>query len=124
VGNRCSIGTGSVVFWTDYTGDVTSLQFDIFYGASGGSFTGIGHGVACESLVTGTGRFNDDDPLGILSVGLTSEQGFRASGDLFRCAFELPADSPDARLLVRTREAIAPDWTFVEPMPALGYRVE
>jgi len=128
VGSRCSIGTGSIVFWTDYAGDFGSLQLDVFYQASGGSFLGIGHGVACENLAVADdgveARFNDDDRLGILSVGLTSETGFHGPGDLFRCTFELPADSPDPRLMVRMREAIAPDWTFIAAASTLGYRLE
>jgi len=135
VGERCTLGTGNVVFWIDYEGGISALQVRIDYRATGGSFVGNGADVECQSLAasvdddwsddsTGFASFNDDEHEGVLHVAMISLLGFSGPLDLFRCAFEMPEDRGGMGFTIETIDASSPDLTPISPMPLLGYRME
>ncbi len=145
VGARCSIGTGNIVFWMDYVGELGSLQVEIDYGGTGGDFVGSASSVACEPVLEGVEIpgptnpdpeappppdaagwmvFNDVEADRTLIMAMISAYGFAGPIDLFRCAFELPQDRHDARFEIRTVDAADPDFNNVAPQPLLGYRLE
>jgi hypothetical protein len=137
VGDRCTLGSGNVIFWIDYEGEIGALQVQIHYLASGGSFTGAGADVACELLAQGVNdpgewdddsvafsTFNDDEHEGILNAAMVSLAGFSGPMDLFRCAFEMPEDRGGMGFTIETVDASDVDLAPIIPLPLLGYRME
>jgi len=128
VGERCSLGTGWIVFWTDWVGVLGALQLDVEYGHTGGQFRGHGNQVICESLLASMGSgaiptvFNDVDDAGVLRMGMVSIDGFAGPTDLVRCWFDLPEGVEGVNLVVRTVDA-----STVDPTPVfdifVGYRL-
>jgi cysteine-rich repeat protein len=127
VGDRCTLGTGNVIFWIDYEGDLGALQVRIDYAVTGGSFAGSAGDVAC-STVEGTGvefaAFNDDEHEGALRAAMISSLGFKGPADLFRCAFELPEDRGGMGFVIEIEDASTPEFERPDPLPLLGYRME
>ena len=127
VGERCSIGSGTIVFWIDDPREIAALQLAIDYKATGGDFTGSGSSVACESLLAepefGT-AFNDDDDAKVLRAGIINVQPFTGPLDLFRCRFELPQERTGVHFAIRIEDATDEDFEALEPPPLLGYRLE
>jgi hypothetical protein len=139
VGERCSIGTGDIVFWMQDPREIGSLQFAIDYSETGGSFAGLADQVECVPLIKSAVvdpnqpdappdgalvSFNNNAEKQILSVGIISLEGFEAVVDLFRCKFELPSDRTNVRFHIHTEDATDPNLVPLEPLPQLGYRVE
>jgi hypothetical protein len=144
VGDRCSIGTGNIVFWIDYTGNIGSLQIEVDYSETGGDFVGSGGTVACVPLLEGvvlpdpyadpndplpgTGdafaAFNDAEAERLLHAAFISAPGFAGPVDLFRCAFVMPEDRQTARFQIKTVDAADPEFNDLAPFPLLGYRLE
>ncbi len=141
VGDRCSIGTGNIVFWIDYVGDIGALQVEAGYGGTGGEFVGSADEVDCEPLLEGlvvsevpddySGggidafvTFNDAEDTRTLHAAMVSLPGFSGPMDLFRCAFVLPADRQSARFELKTVDAADTELAPISPMPLFGYRLE
>lgn len=127
VGEHCSIGTGSIVFWIDETRPVGSFQLDIDYEETGGSFVGSGSDVHCTALVGPPellAAFNDHDTTRVLTAGLIAVEGFGGRMDLFRCEFEMPEERAGVRFHIRVVDATSPDFESLVPLPLVGYRVE
>jgi cysteine-rich repeat protein len=139
VGARCSIGTGNVVFWIDYAGEIGALQIEVDYSKTGGSFVGSAGAVACEPVAPGIDHsapgdenpsamgfaaFNDDEEQKLLKFAMVSAFGFSGPMDLFRCAFVLPEGREGVRLVVRPVDATSPEFDAIVPPPMFGYRLE
>jgi cysteine-rich repeat protein len=125
VGDRCSIGSGTIVFWMEDPREFAALQLEVEYGSTGGDFVGSGDGVQCESLVHVFNTvFNDDEEFEMLRVGFITLDSFEGPADIFRCEFELPEERENARFVVRTVDASDPELNPLVPFPTFGYRVE
>lgn len=127
VGDRCTLGTGNVIFWIDHEGDLGALQARIDYAATGGSFVGSAGEVAC-SVIDGSGiqfsAFNDDEHEGVLHAAMISALGFHGPADLFRCAFEMPEDRGGIGFTIEIVDVSTPEFDRPETIPLLGYRME
>ncbi|HYC55624.1 MAG TPA: DUF4215 domain-containing protein [Candidatus Binatia bacterium] len=127
VGDRCSIGTGTIVFWMQETRPLAALQLEIEYGSTGGDFLGTNGDVACRSLVAQgdvISAFNDNEEARMLGVGLVSLAEFSGIVDLFQCEFEMPEERDGVRFLVRVVDVSDANFEPLDPPPLLGYRVE
>ncbi|MFN2426938.1 MAG: DUF4215 domain-containing protein [Candidatus Binatia bacterium] len=128
VGDACSIGTGTIVFWIEETREIGAFQVAIDYSSTGGSFAGTGADVACVSTLDADGlfqaAFNDMDSTSLLRAGLVALDGFSGRVELFKCEFEMPDEMPDARLAVTIEDATDPNGNALDPIPLVGYRVE
>jgi hypothetical protein len=143
VGERCSIGTGPIVFWINPSPPIGALGFEVDYASTGGAFVGAGADVECEMLfdesviadwpddgsepaepVTAFGSAHDDDDAGLLGVALVSLHGFSGPLDLMRCNFVLPDGVDDARFAIHVFDASDPQLSPVVPPPSIGYRLE
>jgi hypothetical protein len=125
VGDRCSIGSGTIVFWMEDPREFAALQLEVEYGSTGGDFVGSGDGVQCESLVHVFNTvFNDNEEFEMLRVGFITLDSFEGPADIFRCEFELPEERENARFVVRTVDASDPELNPLVPFPTFGYRVE
>ncbi|MFN2378197.1 MAG: DUF4215 domain-containing protein [Candidatus Binatia bacterium] len=138
VGERCSIGTGSIVFWIEETRSLGAFQIEIDYSSTGGAFPGSGSQVACRSDLAGDlgdvddpddpatvlVAFNDVESYSVLTAGLVALQSFTGRVDLFRCDFEMPEERADAHFAIYVTDATDPDGTRLDPLPLVGYRVE
>ena len=137
VGDKCSIGTGTIVFWIEETRSIASFQIDVDYSSTGGNFRGTGSSVACHSdladgepddsdpgAVRFLAAFNDVDVTSVLTAGFVALDSFSGRLDLFRCEFEMPEERADARFAIRVTDATDPDGLALYPAPLVGYRVE
>jgi cysteine-rich repeat protein len=141
VGERCSIGTGPIVFWMDDPRAFGALQFEVDYSATGGEFQGSGSNADCELLfaeifdydslpeageepATSFGSVNDNDEIRRLRAAFVSLEGFHGPIDLLRCSFALPAEATAVRFRIHVEDAAAPDLTPRIPPPQIGYRLE
>lgn len=128
VGDRCSLGTGTIVFWVETSAALASFQIDVDYSSTGGEFTGAGSNVACtaawETSDEFLAAFNDQDSRSTLTAGFVALATFTGPLDLFRCQFVLPEASEGAHFAVRVVDATDPDGERVTPMPQVGYRLE
>jgi cysteine-rich repeat protein len=128
VGERCSIGTGTIVFWVETMAAIGSFQIDIDYSSTGGEFAGSGSGVSCETFREGSdvflAAFRDDEAHWILTAGVVALETFTGPLDLFHCEFLMPKERSGARFAVRVVDATDPDGETVSPLPLVGYRVE
>lgn len=130
VGERCSLGTGWIVFWTDYaSGPIAALSFDVEYGLTGGDFRGSYDQVICQSLLASMGSgtipsaFNDVDEAGVLHAAMISLDGFVGPTDLVRCWFDLPEGTTGARFVLRTTDATDPYFVPIQDL-YVGYRLQ
>jgi len=143
VGERCSIGTGPIVFWLNPSSPIGALGFEVDYAATGGGFVGSRGDVECQMLFdedvmvtvpddgsettdpgTAFGSAHDDDEAGVLRFALVSLYGFSGPLDLVRCNFELPEGASDARFDIHVFDASNPELSPVVPPPSIGYRLE
>jgi cysteine-rich repeat protein len=123
IGERCSIGTGHIVFWMDDAQTFGALQFEIDYEETGGNFAGAADTVGCELLVPVLASFNDDEAEKKLGVGIISLGGIHGHIDLFRCAFEMPEDRTGVEFHFNYIDAASPELEPIEA-PLIGYRLE
>ncbi len=141
VGERCSIGTGPIVFWMDDLRLFGALQFEVDYSATGGEFLGSGSTAECEMLFgelfdyddevdpdddspANFGAVNDGELTSTLSVALVSLNGFHGPIDLLRCNFALPDGAGNVRFKIHVSDASTPDLMPLVPPPQIGYRLE
>ncbi len=141
VAERCSLGTGPIVFWTDDRRSFGALQFEVDYSASGGEFPGTGNTIDCDmpfgelpdfdhppdvdpTAPIAFGAVNDEDSTKRLVVALISAEGLQGPIDLMRCRFELPEGASGGRFKIRVNDATAPDFESLLPPPSIGYRLE
>jgi len=127
VGDRCTLGTGNVIFWIDHEGDLGALQVRIDYAVTGGSFVGSAGEVACRTI-DGSGiqfsAFNDDEHESALHAAMISALGFHGPADLFRCAFEMPEDRGGLGFTIEIVDVSTPEFDRPDTLPLLGYRME
>ncbi len=125
VGDRCSIGTGMLVFWIDDPREIAAFQFDVDYADTGGNFTENGGEVQCETVANVTAAaYHDDHESKVLTAGFITIEGLQGPADLFRCEFELPQVRNDTRLTIIPTDASDPDTNPLLPFPLVGYRLE
>ncbi len=141
VGDRCSIGTGSIVFWIDYIGSIGALQLEISYRNTGGEFLGAAEHVECDPLLDNVVEphdddgdnaeeadafvtFNDAEDRQILHAAMVSLPGFSGPIDLFRCNFLLPEERQNAHFEITTIDASDVELQPLSPFPQTGYRLE
>jgi cysteine-rich repeat protein len=128
VGDRCSIGSGTIVFWIDETRDIASFQIDIDYSSTGGEFAGSGGSVACVSELDDGVRFlsafNDQEDIDVLTAGLITRDSLGGRMDLFHCEFEMPEERAGTHFAIRVVDAADASGDALDPPPLVGYRVE
>jgi|GEM_PF-4698276 len=127
VGDRCSIGTGNIVFWIEETRPIGAFGVDIDYSKTGGSFVGEGEAVACSAMISGPNAcwaFYNVTDQGSLRIGAITTTGFMGLTDLFRCQFEMPEQRAGVHFAIRIVSAVTPDGEQLDPLPLLGYRVD
>ncbi|HYB98786.1 MAG TPA: DUF4215 domain-containing protein [Candidatus Limnocylindrales bacterium] len=127
VGEKCSIGTGDIVFWIDETRPIGSFQIAVEYAGTGGDFAGSGGQVQCRALIgepAMISAFNDDEEIGVLHAGFVSLDTFSGRTDLFSCRFDMPEERAGVHFLIRVIDVAGPDFEQLTPVPLMGYRVE
>jgi cysteine-rich repeat protein len=128
VGDKCSIGTGTIVFWIDDTRAIGSFQLEVDYSSTGGSFKGSGGEVECNAYLdeddTFLAAFNDMDSVGVLNAGFVATKTFGGRLDLFHCEFEMPEERAGTHFAIRVVESSDADFNPITPPPLVGYRVE
>ena len=96
--------------------DLVGVSYDVFYGSTGGDFTGSGDTVACVSLLNGDPQstlttFNDDDNTSTLSAATISAQTFSGPTALAQCEFVQVPPLVLGKFSIQVTEATAPDLT-------------
>lgn len=128
VGDKCSIGTGTIVFWIDDTRELGAFQIDVDYSSTGGEFSGSGSDVACHTLIEDGDRllfaFNDVEFYGVLTAGFIALDSFGGRVDLFSCEFAMPEERVGTHFAVHVTDATDASGEKLDPAPLVGYRVE